>query len=132
MAPVPEGAVSTPPLEYRSKVTFLGLPLIHVRLGGAGTGRESRPVLAWIAVGNFAVGALFAFGESPPPRFCFGGFALGVAAYGGFGLGIWVVGGFVIGCWAVGGSCTALYETRRPGRGPGQFAQGGIALARRQ
>jgi RNA polymerase sigma factor (sigma-70 family) len=128
MTPVPEGAVSVAPLEYRSKATFLGLPLVHVRLGGAGTGRRG-PVLAWIAVGNFAVGALFAFGGIAAAPVCFGGFALGAVAYGGFGFGIWVMGGFVIGCWAVGGCCTALLGSAGGLAMAGQFAQGGIALA---
>jgi hypothetical protein len=87
-------------------------------------------VTAWIAVGNCAVGALFAFGGlAVAPAsigFCalglvpFGGIAIGLLALGGIGLGVWTFGGFALG-WQSFGGCAVAWNA----------AVGGIALARK-
>lgn len=113
--------------EYRSASSLLGLPLVHVRLGG--TPGDLRPVKAWIAVGDVAFGALVGIGGVAAAPIAIGGLAVGLAAfagfgvagflYAGFGLGLWVLGGFVIGWWAVGGVAVG-----------GSAAVGGLCLAR--
>lgn len=65
--------------EYRSKLTLLGLPLVHVSFKY----RPNRiPVVArgWIAIGQFAIGGLtlsqFGAGVVSVSQFTIGGFAL--------------------------------------------------------
>ena len=50
--------------EYRTRATLLGLPLIHVALGGPSVeGRYRRGVArGWIAVGDFSQGVLLSVG----------------------------------------------------------------------
>jgi len=117
-----------PAFEYRSRASFLGLPLVHIRIGDRFAILKS-PVKAWIAVGERAVGGLFAFGAIAIAPVSvggitigllpFGGLALGVLALGGFALGIWVFGGLVVGWQALGGCAIGWHA-----------ADGGIALAR--
>jgi RNA polymerase sigma factor (sigma-70 family) len=117
-----------PAFEYRSRASFLGLPLVHIRIGDRFAILKA-PVKAWIAVGERAVGGLFAFGAIAIAPVSiggitigllpFGGLALGVLALGGFALGIWCFGGLVIGWQTLGGFAIGWHA-----------ADGGIALAR--
>ena len=125
--------------EYRSQAAFLGLPLIHIRLGGTWASRADA-VKAWIAIADdLAIGGLFAFGGTAIAPLCLGGFALGglvlggfgagVLCYAGFGIGCWVVGGMVSGMMAVGG-CAFGWKAALGGIAIAQhFALGGVALA---
>ncbi|HUI05592.1 MAG TPA: sigma-70 family RNA polymerase sigma factor [Verrucomicrobiae bacterium] len=61
-----------PAWEYRSRFNLLGLPFVHIRIGGGFVARL-KPVKAWIAVGDSAIGVLCAFG----------GLAIGWQAFGG-------------------------------------------------
>jgi RNA polymerase sigma factor (sigma-70 family) len=103
------------PREYRSRWTFLGLPLIHIRMECVHEGK-TLPAKGWIAIGNIAYGVLFAFGGLAVGTVSVGGFALGLLAIGGFGLGLLSVAGFALGLWAVGGAAV------------GYLASGGFAL----
>jgi RNA polymerase sigma factor (sigma-70 family) len=125
--------------EYRSKASFLGLPLIHIRLG-ATWASQGDAVKAWVAIADdLAIGGLFAFGGTALAPICFGGFALGgivfagfgagILCYAGFGIGAWVVGGMVSGFMAVGG-CAFGWKAALGGIAIAQeFASGGVALA---
>jgi RNA polymerase sigma factor (sigma-70 family) len=125
--------------EFRSQTRFLGLPLIHVRLGSTWAS-QGDAVKAWIAIADdLAVGGLFAFGGTAIAPICFGGFALGGLVFGGFGAGIlcyagfgiggWVVGGMVSGIMAVGGCVFGLKAAMGGIAIAQQFAVGGVALA---
>jgi len=124
--------------EYRSRTSFLGLPLVHVRFGGSWMMRN-RPIKAWIAIGDAALGGLFAFGGLAVAPVCvgglavgglvFGGFALGAIVYAGFGLGVWALGGLVLGLSAIG-ACAVGWTAALGGIAVArQFAQGGAAVA---
>jgi len=114
-----------PIFEYRSKMSFLGWPLVHIRLRG---GLERGPVKAWIAGGDAAIGLIFAFGAMAIAPISFGGiavgllplggFAVGPVALGGFSLAIWAFGGFAVG-WQAFGGCAVAWNA----------AFGGAALA---
>jgi RNA polymerase sigma factor (sigma-70 family) len=116
-----------PAWEYRSKFVLLGLPFIHVRVSG-GLTAPVRPVKAWIAAGDHAVGVLFAFGSIAIAPVSigglalgllpFGGCAVGLLALGGFSLGVWSFGGLALG-WQVFGGCAIAWKA----------AVGGVALA---
>jgi len=131
-------AYSLAPLfEYRSKLTLLGLPFIHVRFRG---GLERGPVKAWIAAGDSALGALFAFGGVAIAPISLGGvsvglltlggFAVGLGAFGGFALAPYAVGGMAIGWKAAGGCAIAWLGAQGGAAAAREFAMGGVALAR--
>jgi RNA polymerase sigma factor (sigma-70 family) len=125
------------PVEYRSRATLLGLPLIHVRSipphEGAG------PALGWVAIGDRAVGILFAMGALATGTVSVGSVSVGVVAVGGVSLGVVSLGGvafgflvlgslaagvFALGAFAIGwtGSSGAIAVAR-------YFALGGLAIA---
>jgi RNA polymerase sigma factor (sigma-70 family) len=124
--------------EFCSRMKLFGLPLVHVRIGDR-FDILRKPVTAWIAVGNQAVGGLFAFGAVACAPFCiggitiglipFGGLALGIVPLGGIALGLLAFGGVVIGWQAVGG-CAIAWKAAAGGLAIAHdFAVGGIAHA---
>jgi RNA polymerase sigma factor (sigma-70 family) len=125
----------TPVWEFRSRLQWLGLPFIHIRIGD----RLAEPLKAWIAIGDCAVGVIFAFGGlSIAPisiggcaigLFSFGGLSIGALALGGFGLGVWTFGGLAIG-WQSFGGCAIAWNAAWGGYAIAHdFALGGIAHA---
>jgi RNA polymerase sigma factor (sigma-70 family) len=88
--------------ELKSPTTFLGLPLVHIRIGGDMRANRS-PVRAWIAIGDIALGGLFAFGGCAVAPLSIGGCAIGLLPFGGTALGLIPLGGFSVGLWAFGG-----------------------------
>jgi len=88
--------------EYCSKLAFLGLPLLNIRLGDRFDALRG-PVKGWIAVGNCAVGGLFAFGGVVAAPICIGGIALGLFSLGGIAVGAGVLGALAAGGYAMGG-----------------------------
>jgi hypothetical protein len=106
-------------MPYRSRASFLGLPLIDIGL--AGRRGTPRPIVArgWVAVGDIAIGVLFAAG----------GVAIGGISIGGLGIGVLVVAGVALGFAPVGGLAAGLYAFG--GAAFGWFAAvGGLAVAR--
>ena len=55
------GIFPKPAFEYRSRTSFLGLPLVHLRIGDRFDAVQ-KPVKAWFAMGNYAIGGILAFG----------------------------------------------------------------------
>lgn len=119
------GTITSPAWEYRSKLHFLGLPLVHIRIGG----RLAAPVKAWIAAGDCAFGGLFAFGGMAIAPVSIGGCAVGLLSFGGLSIGSLALGGLVLGIWSFGGmvlgwqsfgGCALAWDA----------AFGGVALAR--
>jgi RNA polymerase sigma factor (sigma-70 family) len=92
---------STALWEYRSSTTFLGWPLVHIRFGGACTGKEAV-VKAWFAAGGYAVGRLFAFGGLAIAPVSIGGCAVGLISWGGATVGLLALGGLAVGAWSWG------------------------------
>jgi RNA polymerase sigma factor (sigma-70 family) len=113
--------------EYRSKVEWLGLPLVHIRFNRSAVQRT--PVKAWIAAGDSAFGVLFAFGGLAIAPVSAGGIAIGLIPWGGAAVGLFAVGGFALGGWVFGGfalgwqafgGCALAWNA----------AMGGLAIAR--
>ncbi len=74
--------------EYRSRLSLLGLPLVHVRLGDRFDVLRG-PVKAWIAIGSsHAVGVIFASGGIAIAPLSFGGIAIGLLPFGAMGVGL--------------------------------------------
>jgi tRNA A-37 threonylcarbamoyl transferase component Bud32 len=97
--------------EFRSKRTFLGLPLVHVVRGRNPVTGRMKTAKGWVAVsdgmaiGGVAVGGIGAIG--------------GITVAGVFSLGLMAIGGAVgIGVLALGGTAAALL-----------LAVGGVAIS---
>ena len=83
--------------EYRSRFTMLGLPLIHISVGG-----QSSTAKAWIAVGDVALGLLVAVGGVTLAPLSIGSCAVGLLALGGCAAGSLALGGLSLGIWSSG------------------------------
>jgi hypothetical protein len=105
-------------MEYRSNVRLFGLPLVHVAIGGSAPSRRGVAT-GWIAIGDVAIGVLFAFGGAAFGSVSLGGFAFGLVPIGGLALGLLALGGVGIGVIACGGAAFAAH-----------LAVGGLAIAR--
>ena len=102
--------------EYKSKRTFLGLPLVHVNVG-PGLCRAKGV----IAVGNVATG-LISVGFVAAGLLSFGVLAVGILALGAIAAGGVAVGAVAVGLFAVGGVAVAQYIAY------GGYAQGMFAI----
>jgi hypothetical protein len=83
-------------IDYRSRWTLLGLPLVHIRFGDY-YAREFGLARGWIALGDTAVGVLFAAGWVAT-----GGIALAPVSFGLIAHGILATGALAFGVHAVG------------------------------
>src|SRR3990170_1514518 len=64
-------------MDYRSKASLLGLPLIHVRTAEIVDGRVRRGVArGWVAVGDIAFGVVFSVGGVAWGGISLGGLAI--------------------------------------------------------
>jgi RNA polymerase sigma factor (sigma-70 family) len=101
----PRDQVGSSASEYRSRWSFLGIPLVHVRFSTPDDG--APPVFAWVAGGDRAYGLLAAWGGCAVAPFSIGVFAVGIFALGSVSVGVISlgtagVGLLAIGCMAVG------------------------------
>ena len=96
------GVFPKPAWEYCSHAQFLGLPLVHIRFGDR-FAMLKKPVKAWIAVGNAAIGGFFAFGAAAIAPISVGGLSIGLLSFGGFAVGGVSLGGIAAGIWPVFG-----------------------------
>ena len=124
------GGVCPPPAwEYRSETTLFGLPLVHICVGDR-FGILRKPVKAWIAVGNTAIGGLFAFGAWAVAPIAVGGFSLAVLSLGGASLGIFSLGGIAAGVWTFFGGLSVGWQAMGACAVAWHSALGGLAVAR--
>ena len=113
----PEGMPVTISLSYRSKATWLGLPLVDLRFKGDLTGKKET-ARGWIAgSAGVAVGGLFAFGNVAIAPISVGALAIGGVAVGPYAAGLLALGCFAVGLGAAGGIAE------------GWFAAGGLVVA---
>ena len=96
--------------EFRSKATFLGLPLVHVVINRGHSANCPRAV-GWVAIGNVAIGVLFGCGGVAVGALSVGGIATGVFAIGAVSLGAIAIGGFAVGLHAMGGITAGIVAT---------------------
>lgn len=117
-------------MEYRSKASFLGLPLLHVATGTLTNGEYRRGVAtAWIAVGDIAFGVIFSFGAIAVGGISFGGVALGLLPIGGATIGWFAIGGLGIGILSVAGAAIAWHGAVGGLAIAHHYAVGGLAIA---
>lgn len=91
--------------EYKSKLTFLGVPLIHIQFGMSEI--NDKPAYGWIAGGSYARGLIFAWGGVAIAPFSVGILAIGIINIGAIGIGIFSTGTVAIGLIAFGASAIA-------------------------
>jgi hypothetical protein len=107
-------------MQYVSKTSLLGLPLVHIATGVMRDGRFTRGIArGWIAIGDVSFGVLLSVGGIAFGGFAFGGLAVGGLALGGLALGALALGGGAVGYLAAGGAAIAV-----------KAALGGLAIAR--
>ncbi len=106
-------------MEYRSGVTFLGLPLVHIASGRIANGVYRRGIATgWVAVGDIAIGVFVSCGAIAVGGISIGGASLGLLSIGGLAVGLIALGGLSVGLLALGGAAFAWYA-----------ALGGLAVA---
>ncbi|HEV2435884.1 MAG TPA: sigma-70 family RNA polymerase sigma factor [Verrucomicrobiae bacterium] len=103
------GVFPKPAWEYRSRLALFGLPLVHIRIGDR-FAILKKPVKAWIAVGNAAMGGLFACGGLAIAPLSLGGLSIGILSLGGLSAGIFALGGIALGVWALFGGLTIGWQ----------------------
>jgi len=96
----PRDQVGSSAGEYRSRLTLLGVPLVHVRYSSPDEGE--RPVFGWFAGGDRAYGLLFAWGGYAVAPFSIGAIAIGLFAVGTLSVGVISLGTAGVGLVAVG------------------------------
>lgn len=108
--------------EYKSKTSFMGMPLVHIKFN-----RYGRPTLAKgiIAIGTVSVGVI-SIGAFPLGIVCIGGLPIGLITLGGISIGLLLaIGGIAIGAVAIGGITVGLLAIG--GVSVGNIAIGGYA-----
>jgi len=86
--------------EYRSRLTLLGVPLIHAKFAMAEVG--DSPAIGWIAAGHKAYGLLFAWGGFAVAPVSVGIVSCGVITVGAVGFGLVGMGTVGVGLLAMG------------------------------
>jgi tRNA A-37 threonylcarbamoyl transferase component Bud32 len=119
----PAGATG---LDYRSRATLFGLPLLHVTSGiDPQTGR-ARVARGIVAIGGQAQGVV-AIGGVATGGLAIGGLAMGVLSVGGCALGLVAFGGLALALVAAFGG-GAIAPVAMGGGAIGYFAFGGAAM----
>jgi RNA polymerase sigma factor (sigma-70 family) len=125
----PRDQVGSSAGEYKSRLKFLGVPLVHIRFSSPDEG--DPPVYGWLAGGDRAFGLLFAWGGYAFAPVSVGAVSVGIFAVGSVSVGVVSLGtagvGFLaLGCMAVGVKAYAWLSALG-----WQTAQGsGFAIAR--
>ena len=122
------GVFPKPAWEYRSRLKLFGLPLVHIRIGDR-FAILKNPVKAWIAVGNAAVGGLFACGGLAVAPLSLGGLSVGILSLGGLSIGMFALGGIALGVWALFGGLAIGWQAVGCIAVAWNAAAGDIALA---
>ncbi len=91
--------------EYRSRLTFLGVPLVHARFSTPDEG--DPPVFGWFAGGDRAYGLLVAWGGLAVAPVSVGVVSIGLISLGSLSVGLFSLGTVAVGligfgCMAVG------------------------------
>jgi hypothetical protein len=117
-------------MNYRSNVSLLGLPLIHVSTAQLIDGRPRRGIArGWIAVGDIAFGVVFSVGGIAIGGISMGGLGVGLISLAGLSIGGYAVGGLAIGFLAMGGLALGWQGALGGAAIAKEYAVGGAAIA---
>jgi hypothetical protein len=86
--------------EYRSRLTLLGVPLVHCRFSSPDEGQP--PVFGWIAGGDRAYGLLCAWGGYAVAPISVGAVSVGLVSVGNLSIGLLSLGTVGLGWIAIG------------------------------
>ena len=114
--------------DYKSKWTFLGLPLVHVRTGRP-CGEPLQPAVGWIAIGDMSIGVIVSIGGIAFGGISIGGLSAGVLSFGGLTLGALACGGLAVGLWMATGGMAIGYLAEGGAAIAWHAAEGGMAVA---
>jgi hypothetical protein len=118
-------------MDYRTRTTLLGLPLIHVATAQVVDGRYRRGIAkGWIAVGDVAFGVLLSVGGVAIGGVALGGIGIALISLSGLAVGLLLaMGGLGIGYLAVGGAAIAAKAAVGGLAVASEYALGGAAFA---
>ncbi len=116
------------PFEYKTKLSLLGLPLVHVRFGQSPASPQ-QTAKGWIAIGDVSFGVLFAAGGVAVGGIAVGGLALGLLSIAGMALGALAFGGVAVGGFATGGAAFGWTAAFGGLAAAHRYAVGGQAIA---
>lgn len=117
--------------EYRSTHLVLGLPLVHIHVGGEESAMRRR-ARAWVALSDgIAVGGMFAAGgQLAVAPLSVGPVALGAVSFGVVSAGLAALGGVAAGVYAYGAAAFGWIAAKGAILArAGEFAQGQTAFA---
>ncbi len=115
--------------DYISRLSLLGVPLVHFKLGMAELGE--KPAFAWIAGGDRAYGLLFAWGGLAIAPISVGIVSLGFVSIGAIGIGVLAIGTVGLGLVSFG-ACAMGYQafSSLSSLGWHSAVSGGFAMAK--
>ncbi|MFH1673410.1 MAG: hypothetical protein ABIF87_08295 [Pseudomonadota bacterium] len=117
-------------INYKTKLTLLGLPLVHVTTGKVDNERYKRGIAkGWIAVGDISFGVIISVGGVAFGGIAVGGLAVGLLSFAGLAVGVFALGGGAIGVLASGGVAAAWKAAFGGFAVANEYAQGGLAIA---
>ncbi|GMR18640.1 MAG: hypothetical protein BMS9Abin33_1071 [Gammaproteobacteria bacterium] len=107
-------------MNYKTKFTLFGLPLVHITTGKVENGHYKRGIAkGWIAVGDISFGVIISAGGAAFGGIAIGGFAVGLLSFAGLAIGFFALGGGAVAWQAAFGGFAVANE----------YAQGGLAIA---
>lgn len=117
-------------MNYKTKITLLGIPLVHIATSKKDQGRYKRGIAkAWIAIGDVSFGIILSIGGVAFGSVAIGGLAVGIFSLAGLAFGIFAFGGGAIGILATGGGAVAWYAATGGFAMAREYALGGHAIA---
>ena len=112
--------------EFKSARTLLGWPLYHIRYGTPAV--DAPPVRGWIAIGDRAIGIVFASGHTAFAAISVGVVAGGVLSVGGVAFGLVPMAAVALGLLPLGGAAFGVLPIGGFAAGI-PAAVGGLAVA---
>ena len=117
-------------MNYRSKASLLGLPLVNVRTAEMVDGRAQRGIArGWIAIGDIAFGVVLSVGGIAFGGISLGGLGLGLISLAGLSVGGYAIGGLAVGYFAMGGLALGWQGALGGAAIAKEYAVGGLAIA---
>ncbi len=117
-------------MNYKTKITLLGLPLVHVSTGKVENEHYKRGIAkGWIAIGDISFGVIISIGGIAFGGIAIGGLAVGLLSFAGLAIGLLALGGGAIGIMASGGGAIAWHTAFGGFAVANEYAQGGLAVA---
>ncbi len=117
-------------MNYKTKFTLLGLPLVHITTGSVENDQYKRGIAkGWIAIGDISFGIIISVGGVAFGGIAIGGLAIGLLSLAGLAFGLFALGGGAIGFMAAGGGAVAWKAAFGGFAVAIEYAQGGVAIA---